>query len=271
MAPQRPAAHRVLCLAVLLAAACGGVVGGDGDLDSSTGADGTTAMASLSTSVGPSGGSISLTGTGETDSTAGPIPGEGPCCLGRQEAGCSDDPTIAACVCAVDRYCCENVWDAVCGEKVAALGCGVCDPGSTTSTTGDVTTGVPPDNVGGCCAPHPETGCELASLAECVCASEPACCSEGWDVGCVAAIGTLGCGVCPPDPTTTTTTSDTGTDTDVTPDNTESCCSSHASTGCVYPDIAECVCAQHPECCDTAWDEICIAAVGQLGCGVCPP
>jgi hypothetical protein len=277
-ARPRPSILRVSALLLVSVLACGGGGGSDGG-DSSSSSDGTTGVAS--TTATTSGGSI--TATGVTVSTTDPIPGDGPCCAARSEVGCSDDPEIAACVCAVDRFCCESVWDAVCGEKVAALGCGVCESSSTTTptstTASDESTGVPTgENVGACCAAHVETGCELPSLAECVCASVPACCLDGWSEDCVEAVGDFGCGVCPPAPTTTTTTStsetttsDTGTDTGVLPDNTESCCSTHASTGCEYPGIAECVCGPHPECCDTAWDETCVEAVGVLGCGVCPP
>lgn len=269
--PRRSIPRALLVVSVL--AACGGGGGSDGG-DSSS--DGTSGVASTTATTS----GVSITDASVTLSTTDPGTGDGTCCAARSEAGCSDDPEIAACVCAVDRFCCENVWDAVCGEKVAALGCGVCDPTSTTTTptsttASDESTGVPTgENVGPCCAAHVETGCELPSLAECVCASVPSCCLDGWGEDCVAAVGDFGCGVCPPAPTTTTTettTSDTGSDTGVLPDNTESCCSAHASTGCEYPGIAECVCGPHPECCDTAWDETCVAAVGALGCGVCPP
>ena len=38
----------------------------------------------------------------------------------------SDDPTVTACVCAIDPYCCETEWDALCVMYVDAYGCGDC-------------------------------------------------------------------------------------------------------------------------------------------------
>lgn len=140
---------------------------------------------------------------------------------------------------------------------------------STTGTNTDTgTTGEPPDNIGSCCNPHPETGCEFAGLAACVCAQEAECCTDQWSDTCVDAIATYGCGVCPPEPMTT---SDTGTTGGEPPDNLEGCCIEHASTGCEYAGVAECVCDGEPQCCSSGWDASCVAAVGALGCGVCPP
>jgi hypothetical protein len=269
-----------LVLPGLVVVACNGG-GGQGDGETAgTDTDATGETGGLSMSAGPQPTTTGVTVTG-TVTTVGPSDTgsvDGPCCAARNEPGCAEDPAIAACVCEVDRFCCESVWDDVCAEKVAALGCGVCDPGPSTTTmtttattndvtTSDVTTGTPPDNVGPCCSPHPETGCEHESLSECVCANEPSCCDEGWHEGCVAGVDAFGCGVCPADPTDATTETDTGTP----PDNTESCCTVHESTGCEYEAIADCVCAEHPACCDIGWDDSCIDAVGALGCGVCPP
>jgi hypothetical protein len=272
-----------LVLAGVLASACGGGGGGDGDGTDGSDTTGSTSVDATSvatmTTTGPqpttTGVSVSATVTVGTSET-GTVPE--PCCTASNVPGCAEDPGIAECVCEVDRFCCESVWDEVCAEKVVALGCGVCDPGPSTMTTtagttltsSDVTTGQPPDNVGACCSEHPETGCELAAISECVCDAEPSCCTDEWHAGCVDAVDANGCGVCPPDPTDTTV-STTDPDTGVPPDNTESCCAPHDSTGCEYPAIAECVCNEDPACCDIAWTEECIDAVGALGCGVCPP
>jgi hypothetical protein len=42
--------------------------------------------------------------------------------------GCLD-PVIEACICEIDPYCCENVWDEVCVEMVQSLSCGSCGSG----------------------------------------------------------------------------------------------------------------------------------------------
>jgi hypothetical protein len=271
--------------ALSLVLACNGGGGSDGggtDTDDGGNTDTSGGSVTLGTTTASTTlGTTTFSTTTATTTTADTGSVEGPCCAARNEAGCSDDPEIAACVCETDRYCCETIWDDVCGDKVEQFGCGICEPGTTTFTTtvsttdptdvttDDVTTGEPPQNVGACCAAHPETGCEIPGLAECVCTFDPECCSDGWDDSCVAGVDDFGCGVCPPDPTTVT--SDSETDTGPPPDNTESCCTVHESTGCEYPSIADCVCAVNAECCVSSWQEACIAAVGELGCGVCPP
>lgn len=267
-----------LVVGVTSVVACGGGGGGDGGgtdgsdtTDGTTGGE-TTTVATMTTGPQPTTTGVSVTATVTTVGPSDTGSVDGPCCAASGQPGCAEDPGIAECVCEVDRFCCESVWDDVCAEKVVSLGCGICDPGpstvtvTTSPTTSDVTTGEPPDNVGACCTEHPETGCELPAISDCVCAAEPSCCNDEWHQGCVDAVDAYGCGVCPPDPSDTT-----DPDTGIPPDNTESCCSTHASTGCEYEAIADCVCAENPACCDIAWDEECIDAVGALGCGVCPP
>ncbi len=63
----------------------------------------------------------------------------GDCCEVNQEgeAGCSD-PTIEACVCALDPFCCDEFfgyWDSICVDEVDSFGCGTCEGGPTTTTT----------------------------------------------------------------------------------------------------------------------------------------
>lgn len=49
----------------------------------------------------------------------------GSCCSPQAGGGCAD-AAIAACVCAVDDYCCTGTWDALCVEAVSVLECGGC-------------------------------------------------------------------------------------------------------------------------------------------------
>jgi hypothetical protein len=200
---------------------------------------------------------------GTSVGTTEPPIGE-PCCTPQAVGGCAEDPAIAECVCETDRYCCEVIWDDVCVQKVVSLGCGSCDPGPGTVTTSADTGTTGPENVGPCCDAHPETGCEVPTVSECVCAYQPECCLDSWRQNCVEAVGTYGCGVCPPEGTSTSET------TGGPPDNSEACCAVHASTGCEYPSIADCVCLQYPACCTEAWDQLCVDSVNDLGCGVCP-
>ncbi|RPG15144.1 MAG: hypothetical protein CBB69_010325 [Phycisphaera sp. TMED9] len=46
------------------------------------------------------------------------------------------------------------------------------------------------------------------------------------------------------------------------------CCES-GGPGCDDPVIQQCVCEQDPYCCETAWDELCIAAIAAGDCGTC--
>lgn len=256
MLSARGAARLVLVLMMTPACRDGGK-SDDGDDSSTTDTTTSTSSTTIGTTMSTTASTtLTTTATVTSVTTTGPI-GE-PCCTPLGVPSCAEDPEIAECVCESDRYCCEVIWDDVCVERVTSLGCGICDPGT------DVTTGTPPDNVGSCCSPHPETGCEIESVSACVCDGEPSCCDDGWHEGCVEAVGFFGCGVCPVDPSTST-------DTGVPPDNTEGCCFSHDSTGCEYPAIAECVCGSLPGCCDDEWSESCVDAIGELGCGICPP
>ncbi len=56
---------------------------------------------------------------------------------------------------------------------------------------------------------------------------------------------------------------------DPPPANDGDCCVPADGTGCGDAVLAACVCADDPYCCDTAWDELCIAEVDSLGCGAC--
>ena len=51
-------------------------------------------------------------------------PAHGCCEVG--SGGC-DDAVIEACVCAIDPYCCETAWDAICIDAIASGGCGACE------------------------------------------------------------------------------------------------------------------------------------------------
>lgn len=50
---------------------------------------------------------------------------------------------------------------------------------------------------GSCCDEHASAGgCTPVDVAQCVCASMPHCCIDGWEQGCVDAVEPLGCGNC---------------------------------------------------------------------------
>lgn len=112
----------------------------------------------------------------------------------------------------------------------------------------------PPANGGDCCESSRGTGCGDPMVEQCVCAADPRCCTDGWDALCVDHVDELRCGSCTFGPAGFL----------------EDCCSPHADPGCGDVDLAMCVCASDPYCCDVAWDQMCVDAIGESGCGVCP-
>ncbi len=91
--------------------------------------------------------------------------------------GC-DNPACTAVVCAIDPFCCQAVWDALCCDVVAQV-CGAdCSPDPVDPT---------PSNC--CCADgapgNPAgVGCDDAGCQDAVCSVDPFCCQVNWDVTC---------------------------------------------------------------------------------------
>ena len=164
----------------------------------------------------------------------------GACCEPHRAPGC-DEPDVAACVCAEDSYCCDVAWDASCVEAAALSGCGRCDVQPR------------PQNAGACCeeAADGSVGCEDLEVAACVCAEDPYCCEEEWDLLCADAVDTLECGTCgeryggP------------------------ACCFAQPGPSCESDEVAACVCEFDAFCCEVQWDGQCVAEVEKLGCGPC--
>ena len=132
-----------------------------------------------------------------------------------------------------------------------ALGCTI-DFGDDTPPSGG--TGVLDDDDGGgsnhdCCEAHDDADCENPILSSCVCEADPACCEDRWDAHCVAQVEALGCGIC----------GQPGT-----------CCEVHEGPGCEVPTVQACVCEYDPTCCQSGWDDQCVADVFLFGCGMCP-
>lgn len=167
--------------------------------------------------------------TGVVDDDDGGPQGDRDCCSPHPGPEC-DNPIISSCVCDVDPRCCEDGWGPQCAALVQEEGCGQC--------------GSPGD----CCDARDMPGCEVPSLEACVCDADPVCCNEAWDPQCVADVYLLGCGLCP---------------------GASNCCVADGAPGCTEPDIQQCVCAEHPDCCAEAWDFACVQAVEALGCGTC--
>lgn len=128
---------------------------------------------------------------------------------------------------------------------------------------------------GDCCEVHGGASCEDEEVAACVCQFDPYCCDTFWDSVCVQQVETFGCGFCGGGTTATVTTSpetdswddETGGWDDPPPPG--DCCEANEVPWCEDFEVAECVCAQAPFCCEEIWDEECVFLVEALGCGDC--
>jgi hypothetical protein len=131
-----------------------------------------------------SGDPIGSTGVvDEGGSTGAPVSdeggGAGVCCTATALPGCID-PAVEACVCAVDGFCCDTEWDALC-VTTGADSCGSGCAGGGGGMLGGV-----------CCLPQGVPGCGNAAIEACVCAFDLFCCDTEWDQLCADAVP--GCG-----------------------------------------------------------------------------
>ena len=212
----------------------------------------------------------------------GPCEGGGACCEAHDGPGC-DDPTVQACVCAEDSFCCEYSWDGICVGEVEELGCGSCSGGGC----GDGQCLDPEDCIicpedcgecqgASCCQPHETPGCDDPAVQACVCAEDAYCCEQMWDDICVDEVTSLGCGNCGGDgPQCGNGECEGGENCGVCPqdcgecDGQGDCCAPHETPGCNDPGIQKCVCDLDAFCCAEMWDEICVEEVEAENCGQC--
>jgi len=184
-------------------------------------------------------GTYSLDLTFDTAACEGPVGGEGDCCIDNNSPGC-EDPTIEACVCTIDNYCCETEWDDICAGY-ATNNCDECDAGTTGGMNED------------CCTEQMSPGCTDVGIQDCVCALDPYCCDTQWDSTCVGRVGADLCGpACDPD------------------DADGPCCSGNGTPGCEVNAVETCVCMADSFCCDIEWDSMCVDAIPANMCGTCP-
>jgi len=156
-------------------------------------------------------------------------PAPGDCCAPHEGVSCQE-VRCKTCVCALDEFCCADVWDQVCVE-IAVDGCPLecsCEP------------------AGDCCEAHGGVGCDVLPCQDCVCGQDPVCCDE-WDAQCVT-VAALVCGAdCPA----------------CVPND---CCEMREEPGCNQDGCEACVCNVDPFCCDELWDGGCLA----IATGDCP-
>ena len=184
---------------------------------------------------------VEETGIAETGNVdTGPIGDPSPCCTTFGGAGCPADPAVQECVCAIDAFCCNEEWDAVCIQRVQSGECGHCE-------------GVEP-----CCMPDEGPGCGDPKVdQECVCSffdelgvSEPDCCGNAWEPACAVMAGVLCEAACPPP--------------------TGSCCEQTGLLGCEDPTVSLCVCLLAPDCCTNGWTKDCAYLATQCDNTLCP-
>jgi hypothetical protein len=141
--------------------------------------------------------------------------------------GCTDLKCCEA-VCAVDSFCCNTAWDALCVGQVFDI-CGIECPGNPACAAADHD-----------CCTQGGPGCTDLACCEIVCAADSFCCTTAWDSLCVSgAINLCGieCALCP------------ASDHD---------CFTTGGPGCTDVECCELVCAADSFCCAVAWDGICV-------------
>ena len=212
---------------------------------------------------------------------------EGDCCTAHEadEPGCAEDACRTE-VCAINSGCCTDTWSAACAELAianceacfvpdvcgnyvidgdgevcdrTALGAETCaSQGFDFGTLGCAmdcsafdTTGCS-TFTGDCCADDGSSapGCDDDECRVAVCAEDPYCCQNSWDVSCVAE----GLGLC-----------------SVCGGGLGDCCTETGDVGCDDADCVETICGAggfDPSCCTTDWTSAC-TDLATANCPVC--
>ena len=172
----------------------------------------------------------------------------------------------------------SSVTRALCAAAVVVFGLSIGTARQSFAQT-PVPTPVPttaPTPGGDCCAVHNGPGCDLSDCQQCVCGSDPVCCSsspdaDGWDAICVADTmdPTNGCNtICPCAQTPVPTPTPGGP-----------CCNPHEGGGCDISACQACVCGEDPHCCGInftcdpdgfCWDATCVLEASTDCSASCP-
>jgi hypothetical protein len=259
--------------------------GDPGTTDTTTDAGATTtdAGAGTTTTTDAGGGTTTTDGGGQTTTDTGTpdgttddggTDGEDPNfpagtnhpCQENQLPG-SNDSEVEACVCEADPYCCDNVWDFLCVQKVqdeCDVSC-ACEalPQDVTACTEDADCGFCDDS--DMC-----NGVWSCTDGQCA-ASAPVVCDASGDNGCAK-------NTCNPSDGTCAVVADDDICQDEDPCTADSCdadtgscvneeiegcgenhpCKSAATPGSADDAITTCVCEQDSYCCNFAWDSTCV-------------
>ncbi|MEM7158909.1 MAG: hypothetical protein AAF799_39090 [Myxococcota bacterium] len=226
--------------------ASSGPVGSGGQ---TSGVDGTDTNPPPDTTTGPppmttgqtTDAATTTTGIAETGGVGtGPVGDPSPCCVTFGGQGCTADPVVEACVCAMDPFCCKGTWDGLCVEHIQNGKCGHCE------------------DIEPCCLPQETPGCGIDAIDQgCVCSAlesagfeEPDCCGTAWTPACAVLAGAL-CDIDCPSPL-------------------GSCCEATGLLGCEDPDAMFCVCEANPQCCLEGWGDDCVALAIECNNTLCP-
>ena len=202
----------------------------------------------------------------------------GDCCLSHDGPGCSD-LTMAACICQVRPDCCVTGWTEECVALAESGQCGECPVPACGDgwCNGDETCSDCPRDCGYCpgCGdglclvgescfncPLDCGACAGSICGDGQCESGESCTNCATDCG--ACQGGPDCGdeVCQPTESCFSCPGDCG-------DCTGPCCGPHDSPGCDDYEVAACVCAADPYCCDHDWDSKCAQKTTFLACSSC--
>ena len=193
----------------------------------------------------------------------------GDCCREHDAWGCGD-PTVTACVCAMNQWCCAGPWNSKCTDAVVSFGCGTCCGNG--SCEWNESCGTCPQDCGACpycgdgtCGAGEDCWTCPADCAACVCPSGT--CEAGETCAtCPADCGACpfcGDGSCNGSENCSTCAADCGA-------CSGDCCAEHKSPGCADPVVTQCVCAVVPECCTSTWGPKCVEVIPLKACGACP-
>jgi hypothetical protein len=159
-------------------------------------------------------------------------------------------------VCAIDSFCCEIEWDALCVDSAVKSCPELCDR-------------PPPPPPGGCpgegdcCKANGTPGCEDETCCLAVCAIDTFCCDTEWDQLCAGTAADTCSKLCdgppPPPPADCPGEGD--------------CCKGNGTPGCDSEECCNEVCAFDSFCCELEWDQFCADQAAKVcaDCGGPPP
>ena len=183
-------------------------------------------------------------------------PCAGSCCVANFTPAC-DDQACCSAICAIDAFCCDDMWDITCASQARANP--TCN--AATGPCPQPTCGEP--EAGDCCFPNGSPACSDATCCNLVCGIDPLCCEVTWDAICsgLANDPVAGCNIC-------------SSSLECGDSSAGSCCSPNGTPYCDDSACCELVCVFDEICCFAAWDENCVELASKIptcGCPTPPP